>query len=83
MPGARWNLIVSHDTDEAVRQVLAEEGRARKGELSRFVEDAVCARIREIRGERHAVSATAGEPAVAAFDGGRPLSRTRRRSAAP
>jgi hypothetical protein len=44
---ARWNLVVSQDTDKSLRQFLAEQGRARKGELSRFVEDAVRARIFE------------------------------------
>lgn len=44
---ARWNLVVSEETDRALRQVLASEGRARKGGLSRFVEDAVRARIVE------------------------------------
>ena len=42
---ARWNLSVSRDTDAALRQVLASRGRDRKGELSRFVEEAVQARI--------------------------------------
>lgn len=48
---ARWNLVVSQKTDDALRQVLAAEGRARKGELSRFVEDAVRARILEVEVE--------------------------------
>ena len=37
---ARWNLTVSHDTDVALRTLLATRGR-RKGDLSRFVEEAV------------------------------------------
>jgi hypothetical protein len=37
----RWNLVVSKQTDRDLRQLLAAEGRARKGELSRFVEEAV------------------------------------------
>jgi hypothetical protein len=45
MSTARWNLVVSRETDDAMRQFLAAEGRARKGELSRFVEEAVRARI--------------------------------------
>jgi hypothetical protein len=45
---ARWNLVVSRVTDDALRQFLAAQGRARKGELSRFVEEAVKARILEI-----------------------------------
>jgi hypothetical protein len=45
---ARWNLVVSQDTDNSLRQFLASQGRGRKGELSRFVEDAVRARIFEL-----------------------------------
>ncbi len=37
----RWNLVISNETDRALRTFLATEGRARKGELSRFVEEAV------------------------------------------
>ena len=37
---ARWSLKVSRDTDVALRTLLAERG-GRKGDLSRFVEDAV------------------------------------------
>jgi len=48
---ARWNLIVSRDTDDALRQLLASQGRGRKGELSRFVEEAVQARIFELTAE--------------------------------
>ena len=44
---ARWNLVVSQETDNSLRQFLASQGRGRKGELSRFVEDAVRARIFE------------------------------------
>lgn len=47
----RWNLIVSRATDDALRQVLAGQGRGRKGELSRFVEEAVQARIFELTAE--------------------------------
>ncbi len=48
---ARWNLVVSQETDDALRRVLAAGGRARKGGLSRFVEDAVRARILEVEAE--------------------------------
>jgi hypothetical protein len=37
---ARWSLKVSRDTDVALRTLLASRG-GRKGDLSRFVEDAV------------------------------------------
>jgi hypothetical protein len=49
---ARWNLVVSQDTDDILRQFLASQGRGRKGELSRFVEDAVRARILELEAEQ-------------------------------
>jgi hypothetical protein len=48
----RWNLVVSQDTDDSLRQFLASRGRARKGELSRFVEEAVQARILELETEQ-------------------------------
>ena len=48
----RWNLIVSRRTDTALRRLLAREGQGRKGGLSRFVEEAVRARILEFEAER-------------------------------
>jgi hypothetical protein len=36
----RWNLTVSKDTDRTIRKFLDEKGAGR-GELSRFVEEAV------------------------------------------
>jgi hypothetical protein len=44
---ARWNLVVSHETDTALRQFLASQGGGHKGDLSRFVEQAVRDRIFE------------------------------------
>ncbi len=41
----RWNLVVSKNTDIALRQFLANEGGGHKGDLSRFVENAVRSRI--------------------------------------
>ena len=69
LTAARWNLVVSPATDAALRQFLASQGRARKGELSRFVEEAVRARILEIEAEQAkarnaAVSAGAIETAI-------------------
>lgn len=40
-PTVRWNLVVSKNIDKSLRQFLASEGRSKKGELSRFVEEAV------------------------------------------
>ena len=50
----RWSLKVSRETDIALRTFLAERG-GRKGDLSKFVEDAVNrevlrAMLRDIRG---------------------------------
>jgi Arc/MetJ-type ribon-helix-helix transcriptional regulator len=41
----RWNLTISRRTDSALRRLLARQGGARKGALSRVVEEAVQARI--------------------------------------
>jgi hypothetical protein len=48
MASIRWNLVVSSDTDVALRQFLASRGGGRKGDLSRFVEDAVRAQVLEL-----------------------------------
>lgn len=40
----RWSLVVSKDTDVAVRIFLAQRGM-RKGDLSKFVEEAVRWRV--------------------------------------
>jgi hypothetical protein len=37
----RWNLVVPKELDKSLRQYLANEGRGKKGELSRFVTEAV------------------------------------------
>jgi len=44
----RWNLVISTETDSALRQYLASSGGGRKGDLSKFVEDAVRARVFEL-----------------------------------
>jgi len=41
MGTVRWNLAVSSDTDQSVRMFLASQGGGRKGDLSRFIEEAV------------------------------------------
>ncbi len=43
----RWNVVVSPDTDQTVRMFLASQGGGRKGDLSRFIEQAVRAYIFE------------------------------------
>ena len=40
----RWNLSIPEETDRAVRMFLARNG-GKKGDLSRFVDDAVRRRV--------------------------------------
>lgn len=44
----RWNIAVSKNTDQALRLFLVSHGGGRKGDLSRFVEEAVCAHVFEL-----------------------------------
>lgn len=48
----RWNLVVSTETDVALRQYLASVGGGRKGDLSRFVEEAVRAQVFHLSARR-------------------------------
>jgi phage terminase Nu1 subunit (DNA packaging protein) len=48
MSTTRWNIGVSADTDQSLRLYLASHGGGRKGDLSRFVEEAVRAHILEL-----------------------------------
>jgi len=41
METVRWNIAVSPDTDQSVRMFIAAQGGGRKGDLSRFIEEAV------------------------------------------
>jgi hypothetical protein len=41
MDSVRWNIAVSPATDQSVRQFIASQGGGRKGDLSRFIEEAV------------------------------------------
>jgi Ribbon-helix-helix domain len=58
MNSIRWNIAVSPDTDQSVRMYLASQGGGRKGDLSRFIEEAVRAHILELSAE-HAKAANA------------------------
>jgi hypothetical protein len=49
---ARWNIAVSPNTDQALRMFLASQGGGRKGDLSRFIEEAVKAHILELSAEQ-------------------------------
>lgn len=48
----RWNIVVSQDTDHALRMFLANQGGGRKGDLSRFIEEAVRTHILELTAEQ-------------------------------
>lgn len=52
MNTTRWNVAVSADTDQSLRMFLASQGGGRKGDLSRFIEEAVRARILELTAEQ-------------------------------
>ena len=43
----RWNLSISEETDRAVRTFLARTG-GKKGDLSRFVDEAVRRRVLDL-----------------------------------
>ena len=45
-PTTRWTVSVSRETDIAVRSFLAQRG-VKKGDLSKFIEDAVRWRVLE------------------------------------
>jgi hypothetical protein len=44
----RWNIVVHSKTDASLRQFLASENGGKKGDLSRFVEEAVKERIYDL-----------------------------------
>jgi hypothetical protein len=48
MASARLNITISADTNQAMRMFLASQGGGHKGDLSRFVEEAVRAHILEL-----------------------------------
>jgi hypothetical protein len=47
MNTVRWNVAVSQDVDQAVRMFIAAQGGGRKGDLSRFIEEALRAYLLE------------------------------------
>ena len=52
MASIRWNIAVSSDTDQSVRMFLASQGGGRKGDLSRFIEEAVRSHVLELSAEQ-------------------------------
>lgn len=68
MNTVRWNIAVSPDTDQAVRMYLAGQGSGRKGNLSRFIEEAVRSHILELSAEQaKAANANVSEADLAAI----------------
>ncbi|MBK1673762.1 methionine repressor-like protein [Ectothiorhodospira shaposhnikovii] len=66
METVRWNVAVSADTDQSLRIFLASQGGGRKGDLSRFIEEAVRAHILELSAEQaKTVNAQLSETEVA------------------
>ena len=61
---ARWSLVVSRDTDIALRQFLASQGGGRKGDLSRFVEEAVRTHIFDLTAAEAKLENAAHSPAA-------------------
>ena len=59
MSTVRWNIAVSPDVDQSVRMFLAARGGGRKGDLSRFIEEAVRSYLLE-RAADQAKAAAAG-----------------------
>jgi hypothetical protein len=47
MNNVRWSIVVPEETDRALRTFLAQRG-TKKGDISRFVEDAVQSRLFEL-----------------------------------
>lgn len=59
MNTVRWNIAVSPDMDQSVRMFIAAQGGGRKGDLSKFIEEAVRAYLLE-RAVNQAKAATMG-----------------------
>jgi hypothetical protein len=70
MSATRWNLVVSQSIKIAVRQFLASQGSSYKGDVSRFVEEAVRIRILEVTvAQAKAANAAVGQDTLdAAID---------------
>jgi hypothetical protein len=63
MDSVRWNIAVSPDTDQSVRMFLAAQGGGRKGDLSRFIEEAVRSYLLEKAVDQAKAASTGmGEP---------------------
>ena len=47
MSNVRWSIVIPEETDRALRSFLAQRG-TKKGDISRFVEEAVQSRLFEL-----------------------------------
>lgn len=47
MSNVRWSIVIPEETDRALRSFLAKRG-TKKGDISRFVEEAVQTRLFEL-----------------------------------
>lgn len=67
MASIRWNVAVSPDTDRSVRVFLAGRG-GRKGDLSRFIEEAVREKVYDLSAaEAKVANRDVGEQDMAAI----------------
>lgn len=62
MSNVRWNVVVSPQVDQSVRMFLAAHG-SKKGDLSRFIEEAVRAHLLDsaVSQAKHDVGASMDE----------------------
>lgn len=58
MNTVRWYIAVSPDVDQSVRMFIAAQGSGRKGDLSRFIEEAVRSYLLERAVEQARAAAT-------------------------
>lgn len=59
MNTVRWNIAVSSEIDRSVRMFIAAQGGGRKGDLSKFIEEAMRSYLLE-RAVEQAKAVTAG-----------------------
>lgn len=58
MNSVRWNIAVSPEMDQSVRMFIAAQGGGRKGDLSKFIEEAVRSYLLERAAEQAKAVAT-------------------------
>jgi len=58
MNSVRWNIAVSPEMDQSVRIFIAAQGGGRKGDLSKFIEEAVRSYLLERAAEQAKAAAT-------------------------